>query len=94
MQNIDTRTGAYTAKPEYWNPNGNPPGWTPKGGNGGVSSFFPDHWTAAECDAAIGGAFNNATSIGGNKWRGVYRGVVIEGYYGQGGSLGHGWPVV
>ncbi|MFI0483253.1 EndoU domain-containing protein [Actinomadura sp. 9N215] len=92
-KNVDTRTGAYTAEPEYWNPNGNPPGWVPKGGNNGVSSFFPDNWTAAEVDAAIPGAFRNAQPIGGNMWRGEYRNVVIEGYYHQGG-LGHGWPVV
>jgi hypothetical protein len=90
---IDKRTGAYTAEPEYWNPNGNPPGWVGKSGNQGVSSFFPDHWTAAEVDAAIGGAFRNSVPHGPNMWRGTYKGLLIEGYYNQGG-LGHGWPVV
>lgn len=90
----DTRTGAYRAEPEFWSPQQN--AWVPKAGNGGVSSFFPDHWTPAQVDAAIPGAFNHATPIPGtNRWRGSYGGLTIEGIYDSAGTgFRHGWPIV
>ena len=94
----DPKTGAYRAKPEFFDPTINPPhgGWKSKAGpNGGESSFFPDHWTPAQVDAAIPGAFANAVPVpNSNKWRGVYNNVVIEGFYNSSGGFTHGWPVV
>jgi hypothetical protein len=98
----DLKTGAYRAKPEFFDPAMNPPhgSWKPKNGpNGGESSFFPDHWTPAQVDAAIPGGFQNSSPVPGfpNKWRGVYNGVTIEGFYDTTpGSIGytHGWPIV
>ncbi|MEU4477212.1 EndoU domain-containing protein [Micromonospora sp. NPDC023966] len=94
--NRDPRTGAYEAEPEFFDPTRNPPHgeWKPKAGNNGVSSFYPDHWTPAEVDAAVPGAFNNAVPAGGNMWRGTYRGLTIEGFYDGAGGFTHGWPVV
>lgn len=93
----DTRTGAYRAEPEFFDSTLNPPhgAWKPKAGNGGVSSFFPDHWTPAQVDAAIPAAFRNATPVPGtNMWRGTYRNLTIEGFYNGSGGFTHGWPVV
>ncbi|MEW2328595.1 EndoU domain-containing protein [Micromonospora chersina] len=94
--NRDPRTGAYEAEPEFFDPTRNPPHgeWKPKAGNNGVSSFYPDHWTPAEVDAAVPGAFNNAVPAGGNMWRGTYRGLTIEGFYDGAGGFTHGWPVL
>jgi Bacterial EndoU nuclease len=94
---VDGRTGAYKAKPEFFDPTINPPhgAWKPKGGNQGVSSFFPDHWTPAQVDTSIAKAFETATAVPGtNRWKGAYRGLRIEGYYDGAGGLLHGWPVV
>jgi len=95
---IDPRTGVYEAKPEFFDPTVNPPhgAWKPKAGNGGNSSFFPDHWTPAQVDAAIPGAFRRASPVPGDpdKWRGTYGGVTIEGFYDGHGGYRHGWPVV
>ncbi len=94
--NRDPRTGAYEAEPEFFDPTRNPPHgeWKPKAGNGGVSSFYPDHWTPAQVDAAVPGAFRNAVPAGGNMWRGTYRGLTIEGFYDGAGGFTHGWPVL
>jgi hypothetical protein len=90
---IDPATGAYKAKPQFYDPHKVPPGWKGKAGNGGYSSFFPDHWTPAQVDAAIGEAFKGSVPVPGtNRWRGRYRGLVIEGFYDQSGGLLHGWP--
>lgn len=105
---VNTKTGAYRAEPEFFDATLNPPhgAWKPKGGNGGVSSFFPDHWTPAQVDAAIPGAFRGASHVPGtgatglpgshgSMWRGTYNGLVVEGYYdGTPGGFAHGWPVV
>jgi len=96
--NRNTRTGVYTARPEYFDPTINPPqgAWKPKGGNGGVSTFFPDHWTPAQVDSAISGAFRGSTPVPGvaNMWQGTYNGIKIQGYLDpQTGALRHGWPV-
>jgi hypothetical protein len=90
-----TPNGPYTARPQYLDRSTNPPTWVPKSGNQGVSTFFPDHWTPAQVDAAIPTAFQNATPIPGtNRWEGMYRGVRIEGWYAPGGGLGNGWPTL
>jgi hypothetical protein len=90
----DTRTGVYRAEPEFYDPQLGT--WKPKAGNGGVSTFYPDHWTPAQVDAAVPGAFGNSTRIPGtNMWQGTYGGIRIEGYYTGGGSgFTHGWPVM
>ena len=89
----DTRTGAYTAQPEFYDSTLG--AWKPKAGNGGVSSFFPDHWTPAQVDAAIPGAFRGATPVPGtNMWRGTYGGITIEGFYDGAGGFTHGWPKI
>jgi hypothetical protein len=91
----DTRTGVYRARPEFWDPSYPPSGgWRPKAGNQGYSTFFPDHWTPAQVDAAVPGAFRNAVPVGGNRWRGTYGGVTIEGFYNPTGGFSHGWPVL
>ncbi|MEV4535837.1 EndoU domain-containing protein [Asanoa sp. NPDC049518] len=95
----DARTGIYTARPEFFDPALDPPQgrWKPKGGHDGVSSFFPNHWTPAQVDAAIAGAFRNHTHVAGttNMWEGSYSGIVIQGYFDPGtGALKHGWPVL
>ncbi|MGC4893710.1 EndoU domain-containing protein [Micromonospora sp. DT31] len=93
----DPRTGAYTGKPEFFDPTMNPPhgAWKPKKGNGGESSFFPDDWTPAQVDNAITGAFQNAKPVPGTSmWRGTHKGLVIEGFYNGSGGFTHGWPVV
>jgi len=91
--NRPTPNGPYTARPEYRDPvTGR---WVPKSGNQGVSTFFPDHWTPAQVDAAIPEAFRNARPIPNtNMWEGTYKGVRIEGWYGPGQTLGNGWPTL
>jgi hypothetical protein len=95
-ENRPTPRGAYEARPEYLDRNVNPPRWVPKAGNGGVSTFFPDHWTPAQVDAAVPTAFQNSTRIPGtDRWEGMHRGVKIEGWYDpSSGGLGNGWPVL
>ncbi|MDG4820620.1 EndoU domain-containing protein [Asanoa sp. WMMD1127] len=93
------RTGVYTAKPEFFDAQLDPPHgrWKPKAGNQGFSTFFPDHWTPAQVDAAIAGAFRNHTLVPGSTkvWRGTYGGVKIEGYLDPAtGALKHGWPLL
>lgn len=87
--------GPYEARPEFLDRSTNPPRWVPKAGNGGVSTFFPDHWTPAQVDAAIPTAFKNARRIPNtNMWEGEYKGVKIQGWYDNNGNLGNGWPVL
>ena len=94
-ENRPTPRGAYEARPEYLDRNVNPPQWVPKAGNGGVSTFFPDHWTPAQVDAAVPEAFSRASAVPGTSlWEGTYRGVTIRGWTRPDGSLGNGWPVV
>ncbi|MDL4816853.1 EndoU domain-containing protein [Actinomadura opuntiae] len=91
----DPATGAYRGQPQFWDHTTNPPGWKNKAGNGGESSFFPDHWPPQKVDAAIAGAFHKGTPVPGtNKWRGTYDGVTIEGFYDGQGGYTHGWPIV
>ncbi|MFI0374376.1 EndoU domain-containing protein [Actinomadura sp. 1N219] len=96
---VDPKTGAYRAKPEFFDPTLNPPhgAWKPKSGpNGGESSFYPDHWTPAQVDAAPAEAFRNSTQAPGDpdKWHGKYKDLTIEGYYDKKGGYTHGWPLV
>ncbi|MDP9794342.1 hypothetical protein J2S43_002854 [Catenuloplanes nepalensis] len=86
--NRPTAGGPYEAKPQILDRSVNPPVWRNKTSNGGYSTFFPDHWTPAQVDAAIPGAFARSTPVpagtpGGTPalWRGEYRGVQIEGWY-------------
>ena len=93
---VDHPNGVYEAKPEFFDPTRNPPAgeWKPKAGNGGVSSFYPDHWTPAQVDNAVSGAFQKSvphpTEPG--MWVGTYKDVVIEGFYNGFGGFTHGWP--
>jgi hypothetical protein len=94
----NSRTGVYSARPEYFDPALDPPQgrWKPKGGNGGVSTFFPDHWTPAQVDAAVSGAFRSPTMVPGSTtmWQGEYYGIKIQGYLDPAtGALKHGWPL-
>ena len=90
-----TPNGPYTARPEFLDRSVNPPRWVPKTAFHGQSTFFPDHWTPAQVDAAIPTAFRNSTPLPGTgRWVGMYRGVRIEGWYAPGGGLGNGWPTL
>lgn len=92
---VDHPNGVYEARPEFFDPTMNPPAgaWKPKAGNGGVSTFFPDHWTPSQVDNAISGAFQKARPVPGtNMWEGTYRGVKIQGFYNGSGGFTHGWP--
>ncbi|GIF45598.1 EndoU nuclease-like protein [Asanoa ferruginea] len=90
----DPDTGLYQAEVEYFDRSVPPDGaWRPKSGHGGVSTFFPDHWSPSEVDNAVNTAFHRSSPVPGtDRWRGDYRGITIEGFYHQGG-VGHGWPV-
>ena len=92
---VEHPNGVYEAEVEFFDPTINPPAgaWKPKGGNGGVSTFFPDHWSADQVDKAIAGAFKGSSPAGGNKWEGTFDGVTIEGFYNGSGGFTHGWPV-
>jgi hypothetical protein len=89
-------TGAYSARAQYFDSTAPPNGaWRDKKGNGGRSSFFPDHWTPSEVDNAITTAFHRSTPVPGTSdmWRGRYRDMTIEGYY-HNGDVGHAWPKI
>jgi hypothetical protein len=87
----DARTGVYRAEPEFFDHTTG--AWKPKAGNGGVSTFYPDHWTPAQVDAAVPGAFRNATPVPGtNMWQGNYGGITIQGFFDGAGGFTHGWP--
>jgi hypothetical protein len=91
----DYPNGMYEAEPEFFDETLDPPDgrWKPKAGNDGVASFFPDHWTPAQVDNAVAGAFKDASPTVGNLWRGTYNGMTIEGFYNPSGGFTHGWPV-
>ncbi|MDR7278978.1 EndoU domain-containing protein [Catenuloplanes atrovinosus] len=93
---VDHPSGVYQAEPEFFDSTLDPPHgrWKPKAGNGGVSSFFPDHWTPAQVDNAVAGAFKNATRVDADTWRGTYKGMTIEGFYNGSGGFTHGWPLL
>ncbi|WP_103940531.1 EndoU domain-containing protein [Thermomonospora echinospora] len=87
-----TPWGAYKARVDVRDENGN---WYQKQA---WSSFFPDDWTPQQVNEAIGEAFKNSSPdpANPNKWRGVYDGKPIEGFYAGGQRKGwhSAWPVV
>jgi uncharacterized Zn-binding protein involved in type VI secretion len=71
--------GVYSAKIQVADPK-NPGQFLPKTNNGGVSTLFPDSWSAARIKVEVDAAFQNKTIIG-NKWTGTTpSGVRVEGY--------------
>ncbi len=98
----------YRAEVEFFDQTLNPPhgAWKPKAGPQGTSTFFPDHWTPAQVDAAIPGAFRHQTPVPNpphvdpnlppQKWRGEHNGITIEGFYNKNPppAFTHGWPVL
>ncbi|WP_447894317.1 EndoU domain-containing protein [Vreelandella sp. GE22] len=71
--------GVYTAQIEVPDPL-NPGKFLQKTNNGGVSTLFPDSWTADRVKVEVDAAFQNKV-ITGNKWAGVTpSGVRVEGW--------------
>lgn len=71
--------GVYTAKIQVADPS-NPGQFLPKTNNGGVSTLFPDSWSADRIKVEVDVAFKNKTVVG-NKWTGkTPSGVVVEGF--------------
>ena len=71
--------GVYTAKIEVPDP-ANPGQFIPKTNNGGMSTMFPDSWTANRVKVEVDAAYQNKT-VNGNKWTGVTpSGVTVEGW--------------
>ncbi|RAS31619.1 filamentous hemagglutinin [Pseudomonas sp. URMO17WK12:I5] len=71
--------GVYTAKVQVADP-ANPGQFLPKTNNGGISTLFPDSWTADRVKVEVDAAFKNRTVVG-NKWSGTTpSGVKVEGY--------------
>lgn len=70
--------GVYSARIQVADP-ANPGQFLPKTNNGGMSTMFPESWTADRIKVEVDGAFQNKT-IEGNKWSGVTpSGVRVEG---------------
>lgn len=58
----------------------NPGQFLPKTNNGGMSTMFPDSWTADRIKVEVDGAFQTKKIVG-NKWTGTTpSGVQVEGY--------------
>ena len=71
--------GVYSAQIEVPDP-ANPGQFLPKTNNGGVSTMFPDSWSADRVRVEVDAAFQNKV-VSGNKWRGVTpSGVTVEGW--------------
>ena len=71
--------GVYEAQVEVRNP-ANPNQWLQKSNGGGVSSMFPDSWTADRIKVEVDAAYRNRVTSG-NTWTGVTpSGVKVEGY--------------
>ncbi|MBI5256101.1 MAG: EndoU domain-containing protein [Burkholderiales bacterium] len=71
--------GVYSARIEVADPN-NPSAFIPKTNNGGVSTMFPDSWSADRVKVEVDAAYQNKT-VSGNKWSGTTpSGVKVEGY--------------
>lgn len=71
--------GVYTAEIQVADP-ANPGKFLPKTNNGGISTLFPDSWTADRVKVEVDAAFQNKTVVG-NKWSGTTpSGVKVEGY--------------
>ncbi len=78
---VPNAQGVYTAKIQVSDPE-NPGQFLPKTNNGGISTMFPDSWTAdrVKVEVEVDGAFQNRTVVG-NKWNGITpSGVQVEGY--------------
>lgn len=71
--------GVYSAKIRVADP-ANPGQFLPKTNNGGVSTLFPDSWSANRIKVEVDAAFQNRNIVG-NKWTGTTpSGVRVEGY--------------
>ncbi|MNM39923.1 Ribonuclease [compost metagenome] len=71
--------GVYSAKIQVADPN-NPGQFIAKSNNGGISTLFPDSWTANRIKVEVDAAYQNRTIVG-NKWSGMTpSGVRVEGY--------------
>ncbi|MCT8964149.1 EndoU domain-containing protein [Pseudomonas veronii] len=76
---IPNAQGVYSARIQVADP-ANPGQFLPKTNNGGISTLFPDSWTADRIKVEVDGAFQNRTVVG-NKWTGTTpSGVQVEGY--------------
>jgi hypothetical protein len=77
--------GVYSAKIEVANPAdpadpANPGQFLPKTNNGGVSTMFPDSWTADRIKVEVDGAFQNKAVVGNKSTGTTPSGVRVEGY--------------
>ncbi|WP_199189512.1 EndoU domain-containing protein [Trinickia dabaoshanensis] len=71
--------GVYKAQIAVPDP-ANPGQWLPKTNNGGVSTLFPDSWTADRIKVEVDAAYQNRV-ITGNKWTGITpSGVRVQGW--------------
>ncbi|WP_442915643.1 EndoU domain-containing protein [Marinobacter sp. C2H3] len=71
--------GVYSARIEVSDPE-NPGSFLPKTNSGGVSTMFPEFWSADRIKVEVDAAYKNKTIIG-NKWTGVTpSGVRVEGF--------------
>ena len=71
--------GVYSARVQVADP-ANPGLFLPKTNNGGVSTLFPDSWTANRIKVEVDAAYQNRSIIG-NKWSGTTpSGVRVEGF--------------
>ncbi|MBX8512777.1 DUF637 domain-containing protein, partial [Pseudomonas cichorii] len=76
---VPNAQGVYSARIQVADP-ANPGQFLPKTNNGGISTLFPDSWTADRIKVEVDGAFQNRTVVG-NKWTGTTpSGVQVEGY--------------
>lgn len=59
----------------------------------GGSSFFPREWSPQQVVNAINEAYEHKNSIGGNKYRGDFNGLIIEMYISPEGKIRSAYPV-
>lgn len=78
-QSAPNAQGVYTAKIEVPDP-AHTGQFLPKSNNGGISTMFPDSWTADRVKVEVDAAYQNKI-VKGNKWTGVTpSGVTVEGW--------------
>jgi len=78
-QSTPNTLGVYIAKIEGPDPE-NANQYLPKTNNGGMSTMFPDSWTADRVKVEVDAAYQNR-AVKGNKWTGVTpSGVTVEGW--------------
>jgi len=71
--------GVYSAKIEVPHPS-IPGQWLAKTNNNGVSTLFPDDWTADRIKVEVDAAYNNRV-VSGNQWTGMTpSGIVVKGW--------------